>query len=610
MRSGSGARHDTRPENVTSVKVEETMEFHRMLYPIAGSNLASFLVGLLPVATVLILMGVVRRPAWQAAGAGLIVGLLVAILGWGMPYQVALSATGYGFFFAIFPVMYIVFTAMWLYNIAVQTGKFDLFRRWMVHNVPADRRILLLVIAFSFGALLEGIAGFGTPVAICSALLISLGFAPLEAVVLTLIFNTSPVAFGALGAPVATLTQVVNGALGTHTAPIVFSQMIGRQLPLFALFLPFAGVILLSGFKGLRTTWPIALVAGLSFALTQFAVSNFVGPELPDVLAALVSLICTVAFVQVYKPSDTEQYRAHFMDSAVAPSGTMGSPGGPVPAGALAATRASEQPGGPAMAVAGGATATTTEADLRPNATQTIQAWLPWLLVSAVVIAWIFLKFNLQEQQIIKWPMLNGEIFNPGSAKPLTITQTFQPLGTGTAILVSVVLSSLALLATPAQIGRALARTWTQLAFPILTVVLIIGLANVFNFSGIANTEGNYLAQVGGIFPFVGAFIGWLACFLSGSDTSSNALFGPLQAITAKNIGISPILMAGTNSSAAVMSKMISPQNVTTGVATTELRGQEGKVVARTFWPSVILAALMGILALLQAYVFPGVIPH
>ncbi len=585
------------------------MPFHRLLYPVAGSSLISFLIGLLPVATVLVLMGIVRRPAWQAAGAGLIVGLLCAILGWGMPLQDAASAAGYGFFFALFPIMYIVFAAMWLYNITVQTGKFDLFRRWMVHNVPPDRRILLLVIGFSFGALLEGIAGFGTPVAIGSALLISLGFAPLEAVVLTLIFDTAPVAFGALGVPITTLQGVVNTALGTKTPAILFSAMVGRQLPLFALFLPFLGIVMVSGFKGLRTAWPIALVAGGSFALTQFTISNFVGPELPDVLAALVSLILTIAFVQVYKPSDTEQYRAHFQEVGGA-SGAMGSHGGPVPAGALAATRADAASGGASLAMASGGTALASESEARPNFGQAIQAWLPWVLVSVVVITWIFLKYSVIQQQVIKWPDLNALIFNPGATKPLAVVQTFQPLGTGTAILAALVLTSVGLLATPNQVGRALARTWQQLAFPILTVVLIIGLANVFNFSGIANTEGNYLAQVGGIFPFVGAFIGWLACFLSGSDTSSNALFGPLQAITAKKIGISPILMAGTNSSSAVMSKMISPQNVTTGVSTTELRGKEFMVVRRTFWPSVILAALMGILALLQAYVFPGVIPH
>lgn len=583
--------------------------FHRVLYPIGGSSLSSFLVGLLPIAVVLVLMGVLRRPAWQAALGGLIVGLLVAVIGWGMPTQTALSATGYGFFFAIFPIMYIVFSAMWLYNVSVQTGKFDLFRRWMVHNVPPDRRVLLLIIAFSFGALLEGIAGFGTPVAIGSALLISLGFAPLEAVVLTLVFDTAPVAFGALGVPITTLAAVVKTA-GITVTPLAFSAMVGRQLPIFAFILPFFGVVLISGFKGLRTMWPIALVAGGTFALTQFAVSNFIGPELPDVLAALVSLVCTIAFVQVYKPSDTEEYRAHFQNVGDVLTGAMGGHGGtPAPAGTLATT-AAEQPGsgGMALAGAGGNVAATTD-NQRPNALQSVQAWVPWVMVSAVVIAWIKLSYNLVQQRSINWPGLDKQIFAPGAAKPFAVTQIFQPLGTGTAILVAVVLTSVALLATPQQVGRALVTTWTQLRLPILTVVLIIGLANVFNFSGMAATEGNYLAQVGSVFPFVGAFIGWLACFLSGSDTSSNALFGPLQAITAKKIGISPVLMGATNSSSAVMSKMISPQNVTTGVSTSELRGKEGLVVAKTFWISVVLAALVGGLAMLQAYVIPWIIP-
>lgn len=585
------------------------MDFHRILYPVGFTNgnspLISFLVGLLPVITVLIMMGVVRRPAWQAAGAGLIVGLIVAVAGWGMPVGMAFDATGYGFFNAIFPIMYIVFAAMWLYNVTVQTGKFELFRRWMVHNVPADRRVLLLVIGFSFGALLEGIAGFGTPVAIGSALLIGLGFAPIEAVVLTLIFDTAPVAFGALGVPITTLAAVVKTA-GITVTPLAFSAMVGRQLPFFAFVLPFFGIIMISGFKGLRTTWPIALVAGASFALTQFTVSNFVGPELPDVLASLVSLVATITFVQFYKPSDSADYRARVLDAPV--SGAMGSHDGtPAPAGALAATAAEPMTG--SAALAGGAGSVAATEDVRPNMVQTIQAWLPWLMVSAVVITWVKLNVALNYQNIIKWPGLNQLIFNPGAKKPLAITLVFQPLGTGSAIVVALIIVAILLMATPAQVGRALVVSWQQLRFPILTVVLIIGLANLFNFSGIAATEGNYLANVGGIFPFVGAFLGWLACFLSGSDTSSNALFGPLQALTAKKIGLSPVLMGATNSSAAVMSKMISPQNVTTGVSTTNLKGQEGKVVARTFWISLVLAALMGILAMLQAYVFPWMIP-
>ena len=275
--------------------------FHQILAPVAGNLFLSFLVGLVPIAVVLVLMGVLRRPAWQAALAGLIVGLIIAIWVWQMPAGLAASSTLNGMAFALLPVMWIVWNAMWLYNIAVRSGKFDLFRRWMVYNVPADKRILLILISFCFGALVEGIAGFGTPIAICSALLIALGFPAFEAITLTLIFDTAPVAFGALGTPITTLHAVT----GLNTG--VLSAMVGRQLPLFAFVLPFYAIIF-TGFRSLRTAWPVALVAGGSFALTQFVVSNFISPQLPDVLASIVSLLCVIGFVQLWKPRDLDQF--------------------------------------------------------------------------------------------------------------------------------------------------------------------------------------------------------------------------------------------------------------------------------------------------------------
>src|SRR5947209_5811032 len=289
--------------------------FHQLLYPVANNLFLSFLVGIIPILVVLILLGVVRLPAWQAALAGLVVGLIIAIAVWQMPVGLAADSVLNGFVFALLPVMWIVWNAMWLYNIAVRSGKFDLFRRWMIFNVPPDKRILLLIIGFSFGALMEGIAGFGTPVAIGSALLIALGFPALEAITLTLIFNTTPVAFGALGTPIITLAAVT----GLHVMPL--SAMVGRQLPFFSLILPFYALIIFTGFRSLRTTWPVALVAGVSFALTQFVVSNFISYQLPDVLASLVSLLCVIGFVQIWKPRDIEQYSANF---AAAPGTSSG----------------------------------------------------------------------------------------------------------------------------------------------------------------------------------------------------------------------------------------------------------------------------------------------
>lgn len=568
--------------------------FHQVLTPVADNLFLSFLVGFIPIIVVLILLGIMRRPAWQAALAGLVIGLIIAVTVWQMPITLAGNAVLNGMAFALVPVMWIVWNAMWLYNIAVRSGKFELFRRWMVYNVPPDKRILMLIIGFSFGALMEGIAGFGTPVAIGSALLIGLGFPVIDALVITLIFNTTPVAFGALGVPVVTLasvTELHKGAL---------SAMIGRQLPIFGLFLPFYALVIFMGWRSLRMGWPIALVAGLSFALTQFTVSNFVGPELPDVLASLVSLICIILFVQVWKPRDVEQYRANF---ATTSSGTVTAPAideeeVPVPgstSGARSETSASE----------GGMMG-------KPSSSEAILAWLPWILVSAVVIAWTFLSIPTVGQQLIHWPGLDKAIFLTLYQKPYAAVYTFQVLGTGTAILLSVLITWLVFVLTgsPANIlWLALGDCWKQLRFAILTVVLIIGLAYLYNYSGMAYTLGLAISKVGAIFPFFAVFLGWIACFLSGSDTSSNALFGNLQVVAARQLNLSPVLMAATNSSGAVMGKMISPQNITTGVSTTSLVGKEGLVLRRTFIHSLILACILGIIVMLQQYVFPGIIP-
>ncbi len=562
--------------------------FHQILAPVAGNLFLSFLVGLIPIAVVLVMLGILRRPAWQAALAGLVIGLIIAIGVWQMPVGLAASSTLNGMIFALLPVMWIVWNAMWLYNIAVRSGKFELFRRWMVYNVPADKRILLILIGFCFGALMEGIAGFGTPVAIGSALLIALGFPALEAITLTLIFNTAPVAFGALGTPITTLGAV------THLPVASLSAMVGRQLPFFALVLPFYALIIFTGFRSLRTAWPVALVAGVSFALTQFAVSNFLGPQLPDVLASLVSLLCVIGFVQVWKPRDVEQYRAHFAGTRVGTEGStaIGEESIPVPVPA-----SSDAP------AEGG----------KPSAGEAILAWTPWVMVSAVVIGWTFLFVATVGQQSIKWPGLHNQIFLTLYNKPYAALYNFQPLGTGTAILLAVALTSLVFVGTGSDskvIALALADTWRQLRFAILTVMLIIGLAYLFNYSGMAYTLGLAISKVGGIYPFFAVFLGWIGVFLSGSDTSSNALFGNLQVVAAKQLQLSPVLMAATNSSGGVMGKMLSPQNVTTGVSTSELVGKEGIIVARIFKHSIFLAVLLGLLVMAQQYLIPWIIPH
>jgi lactate permease len=480
----------------------------------------------------------------------------------------------------------------------------------MIHNVPADKRILLLIIGFSFGALLEGVAGFGTPVAIGSALLISLGFPALEAITLTLMFNTTPVAFGALGAPVVTLAAVTGLPINA------LSAMIGRQLPIFALILPFYALIFFTGFRSLRTVWPVALIAGVSFAVTQFAVSNFISPALPDVLASLVSLVCVILFVQIWKPSDIEQYRVNFAGALAGSGGTMASQG-EAEAPPVWATAGRDEVDAPAIGEKHIPVSTTVAdspvADIgrKPTFGEAVLAWLPWVLVAVVVVIWTYLAVaNKVGQMNIAWPGLDKAVYLTLYHKPYAAVYNLQLLGTGTAILVTVILTAIFLRVSPRLFFLALADTWKQLRFAILTVVLIVGLAYLYNYSGMAYTLGLAVSSLGAVFPFFAVFLGWIACFLSGSDTSSNALFGNLQVVAARQLHLSPILMASTNSSGAVMGKMVSPQNVTTGVSTTNLIGKEGLIIRRTFFHSIFLAVLLGLLVLAQQYLIPGIIPH
>ncbi|MCF8565074.1 L-lactate permease [Alicyclobacillus tolerans] len=537
--------------------------FHQILTPVAGSTFLSFLVGMIPIAVVLVLLGIVRAPAWISALSGLVIGFIIALAFWKIPGGLAISSVVNGMVFALWPVMWIVFAAMWLYNLSQRTGAFDQFRKWMYHYATTDRRIQVLIIAFSFGALMEGIAGFGTPVAIASALLVGLGFPVLDAVVYCLIFDTAPVAFGALGVPIVTLGSVT----GLHANAL--SAMVGRQLPIFAFILPFYVLLVMGGWRALRGAWPAALVGGLSYSVTQFLVSNYLGPALPDVLAALVSLICIVLFTRVWQPKDTANYQSF----------------------------------------AHAETAAARESDVEAGGTGGWRGWVPWLTVTIVVIIWTFLKLAGIGQKDVHWPGLDKLVYLTLYHKAYAAVWSFQPLGTGTAILVAVILSAFMLRASWTDFWLAAADSWKQLFLPIITVMCIVGLAYLYNYSGMAYTLGIAVAALGAAFPFFSGFLGWIACFLSGSDTSSNALFGNLQVVAANKLNLNPYLMAATNSSGAVMSKMISPQNVTTGVSTGELRGKEGLVIRRTFVHSIVLTVLLGILVVLQAHGLSGMVP-
>jgi lactate permease len=532
--------------------------FHQLLTPVGDSLPLSFLVAALPIAVVLVMLGVLHRPAWQASLGGLIVALVIAVTIWQMPAGLALDSAFAGAVFALWPVMWIVFNALLLYNIAVASGRFDAFRDWVLDHLPNDRRIVLVVIGFCFGCLLEGISGFGTPVAITSALLILVGFPPLEALTFTLIFNTAPVAFGALGAPVTVLGQV------TGLPAVQLGAMIGRQLPFLAMLLPFYVMTLYGGTRSVKAIWPVLLVSGVSFAAGQFVSSNYLDFALTDVLSSMTALIVTLLFLQVWKPE-------------------------PDPAFAMSAK------------ITGAARHATVPA---------WQGWLPWIVVSVIVIVWTNLKIFTIGQQSIQWPGLHNQIaITLYNDKPYAAVWVFQPLATGTAILVSAIVTAALVGVGPGRFVAAIGQTWRQSRIAILTVALIVAVAYLMNYSGMTYTLGKGVASMGYIFPLVSPFLGWVAVFLSGSDTSGNALFGNLQVVAANQLGLNPVLIAATNSSGGVMGKMISPQNIATGVSVTDLKGHEGVVFARTFKHSVALTLLLGVLVVLQQYVFPWMIP-
>jgi lactate permease len=533
--------------------------FQQLLTPV-GDNLAlSFLVAVLPILVVLVLLGIFRRPAWQASLAGLIVAFIVAVAVWSFPVGLAVDSVVNGMVFALWPVMWIVVNALLLYNIAVESGRFDAFRSWVLTHLPNDRRVVLVVIGFCFGALLEGIAGFGTPVAITSSLLILVGFPALEALVFVLIFNTAPVAFGALGVPVTVLGAV------TGLPPSVLGMMIGRQLPIMAIILPFYVMALYGGVRSLRAIWPMLLVAGVSFGFVQFVTSNFIDYTLTDVLSSLGSLIVTFLFLKVWRPAPDPEFA--------------------VAAAALAK--------GPAA-----------------GRISTWQGWLPWLIVSAVVIVWTSAKIFAIGQQTVLWPGLHNAVsITLYNNKPYGAPWVFQPLATGTAILLSCVITAAVVGLRPALFFTCVVRTLQQTWMAIMTVAFIVGLAYLMNYAGMAYTLGKAVASVGGLFVLLSPFLGWVAVFLSGSDTSGNALFGNLQVVAARQLNLNPVLFAATNSSGGVMGKMISPQNIATGVSVTDLKGQEGLVFARTFGHSIVLTILLGVLVAIQQYVVPGIIP-
>ncbi len=535
--------------------------FQQLITPVSGALLPSFIVATLPIVAVLLMLGALRRPAWQASLCGLLVALAIAIGLWKFPVGLALSAVEAGATFAVWPVMWIVVNALLLYNVAVRSGRFADFREWILNHLPNDRRVILVVIGFCFGAMLEGIAGFGTPIAITSSLLIAVGFPAIDALVFTLIFDTAPVAFGGLGVPITVLGAV------THLSPTVLAAMVGRQLPLFAFGLPFYVMAVYGGIKSVRELWPVLLMSGGTFAVIQYLCSNYISYQLTDVLSSLGSLLATLMFLQYWKP----HHNPAFAVTDVLPA----------------------------------------ERRAQTGASSALGAWLPWIVVTLTVIVWTTFNVPAFGDAKIPWPGLHKLVsITLYAGMPYAAIWDFQPLATGTAILVAAVITALLVRLPPRDFIGCVGETWGQTRVPIATVMLIIALAYLMNYSGLNYTLGMGAASVGVLFVMLSPFLGWVAVFLSGSDTSGNALFGNLQVIAANQLNLNPVLFAATNTSGGVMGKMISPQNICTGVSVTDLKGQEGLVFRRTFPHSIVLTVSLGILVAIQQYVIPWIIPR
>jgi len=628
--------------------------FHQQYQPVLGSILLSALVAGLPLYVLFVMLAILRLPAWICALAAMLTAALLAWIVWGMPFGVTLGTATEGMAFGLWPISWIVLNAVFFHNLTVASGDFDVIKRSLT-RLTTDRRLQTLLVAFSFGALLEGIAGFGAPVAITASILASLGFEPVSAAVLALLANTAPVAFGSIGIPIVTLGGLVAPILG-HKDPtsttLALSAMVGRQLPLFSILIPAYLIVVLAGWRRMREILPAVLITGVSFAIVQFLVSNFIGPELTDILAALVSMGCLAVLLRFWKPAEVWRF-AHETATPVTPrrvAGTVGLPVTAVEPGA-SAFDAIDPPGrifrafamyivlvvvilvgqmGNLPFFAGHPVGDKKSALATPyNITADLKCGTPGFALCPK--PWIG-PDPTKDRQAFKFPDWN--FFWPGTyeivkGQPVSVIYREKPIvakstayaltfdwnllaAAGSLVLYAGLIAFLLMRIAGSGVNflTVYGRTVRQLALPIATIALILAIAQLMNYSGMTSSMAIALSKTGFIFPFVAAFLGWLGVFLTGSDTSSNTLFGPLQAQTAQQLGnVSPILTAGTNSSGGVMGKMISPQNLSVGAAGVNKVGAEGEIFRRVIGYSLILTSAVGILAMIEAYVIPGIVP-
>ena len=524
-----------------------------------------------PVVVMLVALGFLHIKAHIAAALGLLAAVAVAVFAYGMPADLAGRAAMYGGFTGLLPIGWIVLNIIFLQQLAEQNGSFQVLQD-SLSGITEDRRLQLLLIAFCFGAFFEGAAGFGTPVAVTAGILIGLGFSPLAASGLSLIANTAPVAFGALGTPVITLAKVHGYDLMEVTA------MIGRQLPFFSLLVPFWLIWAFAGRKAMWEIWPAILVTGLSFAIPQFLVSNFIGPELVDIIAAIVSMVCLVAFLRVWQPK------------TVWTSPTMR--GKDVSAAEAKPPRRMVQ---------------------HPRA-DLVRAWTPWAILTVAVFIWGLppVKDFLNGVFAPKFP-IDGLHNLIQKVPPVVPTPHFESAiytlnllsATGTGILLAAVVGALVMGYRPAAIVQCFGRTLWLVRYSLLTIVLMLGLGTLTRFSGTDTTLGLAFANTGWLYPFFGTLMGWIGVAMTGSDTASNVLFGGMQKVAAEQLGLSPNLMGAANSSGGVMGKMIDAQSIVVASTATRWFNHEGDILRYVFFHSVALACLVGIFVTLQAYVWP-----
>jgi lactate permease len=534
-------------------------------YDPCGNIYISALLAALPVFVLLGLLALFHVKAHHAAIIGLVVSGMVAVGLFQMPLTLALAAAAHGAAYGLFPIGWIVLAAIFVYDVSVSTGQFEVLKR-SIATLTDDRRIQVLLIAFSFGAFIEGAAGFGTPVAISAAMLIGLGFKPLQAAGLALIGNTAPVAFGALGTPLIVLARVTELPLES------LSMMVGRQLPLFSLIIPFWLIWAMTGWRGMLEVWPACFTAGFTFAVMQFVVSNYHGPWLVDVISAIVSIAALVLLMRFWRPRTIWRFSNEsesIMESA-------------------------------------------------PTGRETFVAWLPWLVVSLLVFIWglpdVKNFFNEWTRFEVEVPRLHLNVIRD---QPVVVQPTPEKAiyevnwlsATGTALLLAGLISGWILGVAPRQLASIFCWTLRRTFVSLVTIAAMLALGYTTRFSGLDASMGLAFASTGFLFPFFSPLLGWLGVALTGSDTSSNVLFGNLQQITAERLGISPVLAAASNSSGGVMGKMIDAQSIVVAGIATGQHGQEGTILRYVFFHSVALAALVGCLVAAQAYIVPQMIP-